>query len=359
MEKLQDLSQSELQDLLDNPERVESMALESDEIQNIQLEREMALASNRSLAEQNLDMKPRLESQKEVLVERYSQLEAVGENYRQHCSLRDGMVGQVSPEAMFSRLQTEGGKTEAESEVLADEFLEGSLPLDSFLDRFLSLRSLAHRRRVRIEKLQEILRQRSEGNPAAMTSSAGISQDPAATPSPWSQPTTTATTSNPQQPNSKPQSSSYQNTSQPASSSAGCCPGMSYSPYPVSPPNPPPAAAAAGSGPANPPSQFPPYPGSGSPFTPGGSYSGPRPTFGPPASATCPYPTQPSFPAPHPGSAFGQYTPSHSQSGPAPYPAAYSYGGYSYPAGPTHFNSQSPTGRPIYRPGYGVPQPYS
>ncbi|XP_008301030.1 vacuolar protein sorting-associated protein 37C [Stegastes partitus] len=359
MEKLQDLSQSELQELLDNPERVESMALESDEIQNIQLEREMALASNRSLAEQNLDMKPRLETQKEVLVERYSQLEAVRETYRQHCSLRDGMVGQVSPEALFSRLQTEGGKTEAESEALADEFLEGCLPLDSFLDRFLSLRSLAHKRRVRIEKLQEILRQRSEGNPTAMTSSAGISQDPATTPSPWNQHTTTASTTNQQQPNSKPQSTNYQNASQSASSSAGGASGLPYSPYPVSPPNPAPAVAAAGSVPANPPSQFTPYPGSGSSFTPTGSYSGPRPAFGPPASAACPYPTQPSFPAPHVGSAFGQYTPNHPQSGPAPYPASYSYGGYSYPAGPNYSNSQSPTGRPIYRPGYGVPQQYS
>lgn len=35
MEKLQDLSQSELQELLDNPERVEAMALESDEVQTI------------------------------------------------------------------------------------------------------------------------------------------------------------------------------------------------------------------------------------------------------------------------------------------------------------------------------------
>uniref|UniRef100_UPI0037E7A4B4 vacuolar protein sorting-associated protein 37C n=1 Tax=Semicossyphus pulcher TaxID=241346 RepID=UPI0037E7A4B4 len=349
MEKLQDLSQSELQELLDTPERVESMALESDEIQNIQLEREMALASNRSLAEQNLDMKPRLESQKELLVERYSQLEAIRENYRQQCSLRDGMVGQVSPEAFFSRLQTEGSKTEAESEALADEFLEGSLPLDSFLERFLSLRSLAHRRRVQIEKLQEILRQRSEGNPPAMTSSAGISQDP--TPSPWNQPTTTSTTTH--QPSSAPQSSQHS-----ASSSAGGASGLPYSPYPVSSSNPP-SAAAAGSGPTNPPSQFPPYPSSSSPFTPAGSFSGPRPAFGPPASAACPYPTQPSFPAPHPGSAFGQYTPSQPQSGPAPYPASYSYGGYSYPGGPAYSSSQSPTGRPLYRPGYGVPQPYS
>ncbi|XP_029313871.1 vacuolar protein sorting-associated protein 37C [Cottoperca gobio] len=357
MEKLQDLSQSELQELLDNPERVESMALESDEIQNIQLEREMALASNRSLAEQNLDIKPRMQSEKDVLVERYSQLEAIRETYRQHCSLRDGMVGQVSPEALFSRLQTEGSKTEAESEALADEFLEGSLPLDSFLDHFLSLRSLAHKRRVRIEKLQEILRKRSERTHNAMTASAGISQDPSATPSPWNQQTTTATTTNQQQQNSKPQSSSYQNAS-PASSSAGGSSGLPYSPYPVSPPNAPPAVAT-GSGPANPLSQFPPYPGSGSSFTPAGSYSGPRPAFGPLASAACPYPTQSSFPAPHPGSAFGQYTPSNPQSGPTPYPASYSYGGYSYPAGPTYSNSQSPTGRPIYRPGYGVPQPFS
>ncbi|XP_022074339.1 vacuolar protein sorting-associated protein 37C [Acanthochromis polyacanthus] len=360
MEKLQDLSQSELQELLDNPERVESMALESDEIQNIQLEREMALASNRSLAEQNLDMKPRLETQKELLVERYSQLEAVRETYRQHSSLRDGMVGQASPQALLSRLQTEGSKTEAESEALADEFLDGSLPLDSFLDRFLSLRSLAHKRRVRIEKLQEILRQRSESTPTAMTSSAGvISQDAASTPSPWNQHTTTASTTNQQQPNSKPVSSSYQNTSHPASSSAGPSSGLPYSPYPVSPPNPPPVVVAAASIPANPPSQFPPYPGSGSPFNPTGSFSGPRPAFGPPASAACPYPAQPSFPAPHGGSAFGQYTPNHPQSGPAPYPASYSYGGYSYPAGPAYSNSQSPTGRPIYRPGYGVPQQYS
>ncbi|XP_029358876.1 vacuolar protein sorting-associated protein 37C [Echeneis naucrates] len=356
MEKLQDLSQLELQELLDNADRVESMALESDEIQNIQLEREMALASNRSLAEQNLDMKPRLESQKEALVERYSQLEAVRETYRQHCFVRDGIEGQVSPEALFSRLQAEGSKTEAESEALADEFLEGSLSLDAFLEHFLSLRSLAHKRRVRIEKLQEILRQRSEGNPSTMTSSAGISQDPAANPSPWNQQTTTATTINQQQPNSKPPSSNYQNASQPASSSAGLPSGLPYSPYPVTPPNPSAAVASAGSGPANPSSQFPPYPSSGSSFTPAGSYPSPRPAFGPPAAGACPYPTQPSFPAPHPGSAFGQYTPS--QSGPAPYPASYSYGGYSYPARPP-FSSSSPTGRPVYRPGYGVPQPYS
>uniref|UniRef100_A0A1A8HVZ7 Vacuolar protein sorting 37 homolog C n=1 Tax=Nothobranchius kuhntae TaxID=321403 RepID=A0A1A8HVZ7_NOTKU len=348
MEKLQDLSQSELQELLDEPDRVESMALESDEIQNIQLEREMALASNRSLAEQNLDMKPHLELKKEVLVARYCHLETVGETYRQHCSLRDGMVGQISPEALFPRLQTETGETEAESEALADEFLDGSLPLDSFLERFLLLRSLAHKRRVQIEKLQELLRQKSEGSSINMTSSACVNQSPAVTQSPWNQQTSTATTTDQQQ----------QQNSQPAPSSAGASSALPFSQYPVTTPNPPSTGAAVGSVPNNPP-QFPPYPSSGLPFTPAGSYSGPRPAFMPAAPISCPYPNQPSFPAPHPGSAFGQYIPSHPSSGTTAYPASYSYGGYSYPAGPPYSNSQSPSGRPIYRPGYGVPQPFS
>lgn len=323
MEKLQELSQSELQELLDNAERVEAMALESDEIQNIQLEREMALAANRSLAEQNLDRRPYLESQKEALVSRYLQLEAVQQKYREHCAQRDGIEGQVSPEALFNRLQVESSKTEEESESLADDFLEGSLSLDSFLDQFLSLRSLAHKRRVRIEKLQETLRLRD----SASSTTAGDKPEPSSA-------STAAPPNNPPAPTPAP----------PAPPSA-----LPYSPYPVQPL---PSAVAAVS---NPPAQFTsPYPGSSFPPAPGF----PRPAFAPPsgggAGGACPYPA---FTGPHPGSAFGQYTPASGP--PAPYPASYSYGGYSYPAGPPYGNTQSPTGRAIFRPGYGVPQPYS
>ncbi|CAL8329176.1 unnamed protein product [Merluccius merluccius] len=322
MEKLQELSQSELQELLDNTERVESMALESDEIQNIQLEREMALASNRSLAEQNLDIKPRLEQQKQRLMERYTQLEAARDAYRQHCALRDGMAGQVSPEALFSRLQTEGANTEAESETLASDFLDGSVTLEWFLERFAAQRSLAHRRRVRVEKFQDFLGQRS----------------PAPEPEPAVAP-----------------GNHHPHPQQPGSSPAAGPSSSSYAPYPVSPPiNPPPASS-------NTPAQFCPYPAAAAAAAAAAGYSGPRPAFGPAGSA-CPYPSQPSFPSPHPGSAFGQYTPApQPPAGLAPYPASYSYGGYSYPAGPAYPGAQGPPAtRPIYRPpGYGVSQPYS
>ncbi|XP_051557872.1 vacuolar protein sorting-associated protein 37C-like isoform X1 [Myxocyprinus asiaticus] len=329
MEKLQDLSQSELQDLLDNSERVESMALESDEIQNIQLEREMALAANRSLAEQNLDLRPRLEKERTRLVEKYTELEKVREKYKQHCALRDSIMGQVSPEGLLSRLQIEGANTEEESEALADEFLEGSISLDSFLERFLSLRSLAHTRRVRIEKLQENLCQKSKGiGDSKMTSQSCANHD-AGSSSPWQQP-------QPQQ-----QQSSKINAPSNASSSA-----LPYSPYSVTPPNHPPSASTTG--PTNPSTAFHPYASQGTPFHQSTGYSAPRSAFGPPA---CPYPTQPN---PFPGPPFGQFGPT-----PAPYPTPHPYGGYGYPTGPSGPSNQSPIGRPLYRPGFGVPQPYS
>ncbi|XP_057699889.1 vacuolar protein sorting-associated protein 37C isoform X2 [Corythoichthys intestinalis] len=340
MEKILDLSQSELQELLDHPEKVESMAQESDEIQNIQLEREMSLASNRSLAEENLNMRPHLESQREVLVGKYTQLKAVRETYKEHQSIIERIVGQVSPEALFSRLQTEGEKAEAESEVLADVFLEGSLPLDSFLERFLVLRSVAHKRRVLIEKFQEAMQHKTE----AITPSAHIGSPDGAPNNLWNPQTETATAKHLHQGNTKCLNSSYVTASQPLSSPAG---GPCVLPYPpcqfvssnVSP------AVSSGSGPAVL-SQVPSY--AGSPFAPEGRCVGFGSAFRPPVS----HPTQSSFPAPNPGSAFGQYTASHSQSNTA---SSYNDGGYNHPTRSAFSNSQPPTGRLFCRPGYGVP----
>ncbi|XP_061101628.1 vacuolar protein sorting-associated protein 37C [Conger conger] len=347
MEKIQDLSQSELQDLLDDAGKVESLVQESDEVQTAQLDREMTLASNRSLAEQNLTLKPRLESQRDQLVERYSQLEGVRETYRQHCTQRDGIMGQVAPEGLLSRLQTAGGSTEAESEALAEQFLDGSLSLDSFLEHFLSLRSLAHRRRVRIEKLQDALRHKGGADAATSPPSAAAAAPEPAAASPWQQPHHQPRADQPQSADAPPDHGGFPS----ASPSAAGHP-LPYTPYPVSPPNPPPAASA--SGPGNPQAPFQPYPGQG--FTSAPGFPAPGPGFSAHAGfspGACPYPIQPAFPGP-PRSQFRPYSSPN-----APYPSPHPFPGYNYPPGPGVPPSLPPSGRPLYRPGFGVPQSYS
>lgn len=219
--------------------------------------------------------------------------------------------------------------TVALSQVLADEFLEGSLLLDSFLERFHSLRCLAHRRRVCIEKLQEILRQKNQGAGESGMTSEPCSNSEAISVSPWQQPQ--------QQQQQKPSVSS---------NPPNCA--LQYPSYPVSPPSQPCSASTAA--PSNPSGAFQPYSSQAVAFIPSSGYPSAQLAFAP---STCPYPTQPAFPAPQ-GPPFGQFGPSN-----APYPSPYPYGGYSYPVGSHMPPSQSPTGRPLYRPGFGVPQPYS
>ncbi|KFP59227.1 Vacuolar protein sorting-associated protein 37C, partial [Cathartes aura] len=64
----------------------------------------------------------------------------------------------MHPQTLLDLLQVESQKIEEESEKMAEKFLEGEVPLETFLERFSVMRKLSHLRRVRVEKLQEILR---------------------------------------------------------------------------------------------------------------------------------------------------------------------------------------------------------
>ncbi|NXU85863.1 VP37B protein, partial [Xiphorhynchus elegans] len=69
----------------------------------------------------------------------------------------DRQSSNASLETLLALLQTEGAKIEEDTENMAEKFLDGEIPLDSFIDEYQSKRKLAHLRRVKIEKLQEMV----------------------------------------------------------------------------------------------------------------------------------------------------------------------------------------------------------
>lgn len=81
---------------------------------------------------------------------------------------------------------------------MADSFLDGEVTLDSFIDSYQSDRKLAHLRRVKIEKLQEMVLQgqrlpqasvsASRSQDVAVAARAPPSSDPASSPSPMALP---------------------------------------------------------------------------------------------------------------------------------------------------------------------------
>ncbi|XP_068964652.1 vacuolar protein sorting-associated protein 37C [Petaurus breviceps papuanus] len=158
MEELRDRTVEELEKLQGDPEEIERLVMESPEVQDLQLEREMALATNRSLAEQNLVFQEPLEISRSNLLDKYQELQRLVEKCQEQKARLEKFSSVLQPGTLLDLLQVEGMKIEEESEAMAEKFLEGEVPLDTFLESFASMRMLSHLRRVRVEKLQELVR---------------------------------------------------------------------------------------------------------------------------------------------------------------------------------------------------------
>lgn len=148
---------TQLNELLEDDEKLNRFVEEMDEMKDVQQTKEQTLARNRNLAEHNLVLQPRLEHMKTQLTNRYSCLQESFEAYQLRSSTLDHNSGNGSLDTLLALLQAEGAKIEEETEIMADSFLDGDITLDVFIDEYASKRKLAHTRRVKIEKLQEMV----------------------------------------------------------------------------------------------------------------------------------------------------------------------------------------------------------
>ncbi|NWR95470.1 VP37C protein, partial [Furnarius figulus] len=308
MDTLRNRTLQQLQELQEDSQEIQRLALESSEVQELQLEREMALASNRSLAERNLELREPLESGRSRLSQKYLELRELAGKCRQHREKLEEFSAALKPRALLELLQVESQKVEEESEEMAEKFLEGAVPLETFLEQFAGLRRLSHLRRVRVEKLQEMVR-KAEGS----QQSARDSQPPPAPPAP-------ADPSQPFPPGSAPFP-------------------LPYSPAPVLPAGP----TAQGPLPAAP---FPPSPanlahGASSQAFPSTGYS-----WSPGRAAPAPYPT-PSASPPAPRAGYSPYIPPPGAGRPqCPYPTQPPLPNFPIPAQPPYPGAPPPFGYP-------------
>ncbi|KAB1272449.1 Vacuolar protein sorting-associated protein 37C [Camelus dromedarius] len=169
METLKDKTLEQLEEMQNDPEAIDRLAQESPEVQDLQLEREMALATNRSLAEQNLELQGPLELGRSNLSDKYQELQKLVERCQEQKAKLEKFSAALQLGTLLDLLQIESMKIEEESEAMAEKFLEGEVPLETFLENFSSMRMLSHLRRVRVEKLQDVMRKpRASLEPAGM-----------------------------------------------------------------------------------------------------------------------------------------------------------------------------------------------
>lgn len=85
--------------------------------QSIQLNKDMTLASNRSLAEGNLLYQPQLDTLKARLTQKYQELQVLFEVYQIKKTKLDKQSSSASLETLLALLQAEGAKIEEDTEV--------------------------------------------------------------------------------------------------------------------------------------------------------------------------------------------------------------------------------------------------
>lgn len=125
----------------------------------------------------------------------------------------------TNPETLLALLQTAAAETEEETEQLVKQFLDSEFTVEVFLEKFMGLRKLMHLRKLKAEKMTELLQRRT---------TAVNSHVPAAGPSSYVQPFTGSPFSSPHQRNSGASSSTFYLPPPPmAGPSAGAVP------YPV------------------------------------------------------------------------------------------------------------------------------
>ncbi|XP_057365604.1 vacuolar protein sorting-associated protein 37B-like isoform X2 [Daphnia carinata] len=154
---LQHCNSSELKELLNEDARLEFIIRDSQLVKQQEGEKDMLLASNKSLAEYNLTWEPKISSRKQKLVELYqigSQLERSQEEKEKRM---EEQGDSITLDTAIGLLQSATLQAEEESEQLADKFLDRALDVDTFVEEFQQRRKMAHLRKVKADKMKELV----------------------------------------------------------------------------------------------------------------------------------------------------------------------------------------------------------
>ncbi|XP_037125559.1 vacuolar protein sorting-associated protein 37D [Syngnathus acus] len=166
------LSTGELRELLQSDDKMEQIIGLNEKFQELQVDREMMMASNRSLADESLARRPRLNNGRIQLAEKYRQLSNLATTCWEKQSQLGARVQKHSLQSAQNLLQEEVTRAEENSEELLDKFMEGNLSLEDFLDSFQRSRRTYHTRRVQAEKMQDLSKKRPGGGEDARSKAA-------------------------------------------------------------------------------------------------------------------------------------------------------------------------------------------
>ena len=161
LSSLQGMTSDQLKEILNSEDKFEDFIKELPQMKALYNEKDMLLASNKSLAEYNLSQEPILRECKASLVEKYATAGKLGEEVKTLQAQLESKSGQVRPDTLLALLEAANQEAEEESDNLMETFLQDGGPVDLFLEDYQEKRKLAHLRRIKVDKMKELILKKS------------------------------------------------------------------------------------------------------------------------------------------------------------------------------------------------------
>merc|ERR1711953_82001 len=162
-------NREELEKLSSNEDEINELVLNSEPIQHLFMEKDLILAANRRMAEDNLALKPRLEESRNALIEIHNQLASKQDQLQSKQRQLESKRSSYSPDSAAAILQASAAEAEQQSEVIADGFVRGEIDVQDFLKEFVDARSKSYDLKHKAENMVKVFQssQNRQARPSA------------------------------------------------------------------------------------------------------------------------------------------------------------------------------------------------
>uniref|UniRef100_A0A7E4VQN4 VPS37 C-terminal domain-containing protein n=1 Tax=Panagrellus redivivus TaxID=6233 RepID=A0A7E4VQN4_PANRE len=158
MQNLRHYTDDQLKSLLSDDSQIDSLIDALPQVSQLPSEREVKLAQSKSMAECNLSMEPQVQEARAKLSKTYTEALKTKQEVESLKEKLDNVAENRSLDVVSALLQAASREAEDESEKIAEQFANGQVEIAEFVRTFEEKRKLAHKRKVKSEKLAEILR---------------------------------------------------------------------------------------------------------------------------------------------------------------------------------------------------------
>lgn len=155
--ELKTKSLSELNDLLNEEDKILEMIQKMSEVMKMKEDREKLSNTCIELAKDNLSKKPKIQQMRQWVGEKNTLFEKSREEFERDQERLMSLSDTFHPSNIQTNLKVALLEAEEDSEKVVDEFLNKKMDVEEFTQRFLQLRTLSHSRRAKEEKLNQLI----------------------------------------------------------------------------------------------------------------------------------------------------------------------------------------------------------